>query len=57
MTVPPGSSVLVDAFSLDFTDFILQRIPLAVAYVMIVTYLGLVQVVKRRFYAASGWQA
>jgi len=39
--VPPGSSVLVDAFSLDFTDFILQRIPLAVAYVMIVTYLVL----------------
>jgi putative drug exporter of the RND superfamily len=41
MAVPPGSSVLVDAFSLDFTDFILQRIPLAVAYVMIVTYLVL----------------
>jgi len=41
MTPPPGSSVLVDAFSLDFTDFILQRIPLAVAYVMIVTYLVL----------------
>jgi RND superfamily putative drug exporter len=41
MSVPPGSSVLVDAFSLDFTDFILQRIPLAVAYVMIVTYLVL----------------
>jgi RND superfamily putative drug exporter len=41
MPVPPGSSVLVDAFSLDFTDFILQRIPLAVAYVMIVTYLVL----------------
>jgi RND superfamily putative drug exporter len=41
MTVPPGSNVLVDAFSLDFTDFILQRIPLAVAYVMIVTYLVL----------------
>ena len=39
--VPPGSSVLVDAFSLDFTDFILQRIPLAIAYVMIVTYLVL----------------
>src|SRR5438132_1091335 len=31
MTPPPGSSVLIDAFSLDFTDFILQRIPLAVA--------------------------
>jgi RND superfamily putative drug exporter len=41
MASPPGSSVLVDAFSLDFTDFILQRIPLAVAYVMIVTYLVL----------------
>src|SRR6202165_3416251 len=41
IAVPPGSSVLVDAFSLDFTDFILQRIPLAVAYVMIVTYLVL----------------
>ena len=41
MPTPPGSSVLVDAFSLDFTDFILQRIPLAVAYVMIVTYLVL----------------
>jgi len=41
MTSPPGSSVLIDAFSLDFTDFILQRIPLAVAYVMIVTYLVL----------------
>ena len=41
MSTPPGSSVLVDAFSLDFTDFILQRIPLAVAYVMIVTYLVL----------------
>ena len=41
MPAPLGSSVLVDAFSLDFTDFILQRIPLAVAYVMIVTYLVL----------------
>ncbi|TMF28681.1 MAG: MMPL family transporter [Chloroflexi bacterium] len=41
MTPPPGSSGLIDAFSLDFTDFILQRIPLAVAYVMIVTYLVL----------------
>src|SRR5438876_9419619 len=41
MIPPPGSSVLIDAFSLDFTDFILQRIPLAVAYVMIVTYLVL----------------
>jgi RND superfamily putative drug exporter len=41
MVPPPGSTVLVEAFSLDFTDFILQRIPLAVAYVMIVTYLVL----------------
>jgi RND superfamily putative drug exporter len=41
MTPPAGSSMLVGAFSIDFTDFILQRIPLAVAYVMIVTYLVL----------------
>jgi RND superfamily putative drug exporter len=41
MSPPPGSSTLVEAFSIDFTDFILQRIPLAVAYVMIVTYLVL----------------
>ena len=41
MPPPSGSSVLVAAFSIDFTDFILQRIPLAVAYVMIVTYLVL----------------
>src|SRR6202165_2313351 len=41
MTPPAGSSMLVAAFSIDFTDFILQRIPLAVAYVMIVTYLVL----------------
>jgi putative drug exporter of the RND superfamily len=41
MTPPSGSSVLVAAFSIDFTDFILQRIPLAVAYVMIVTYIVL----------------
>src|SRR2546421_2908831 len=39
MTPPPGSSVLIDAFSLDFTDFILQRIPLAVAFRMIVTHI------------------
>jgi putative drug exporter of the RND superfamily len=31
----------VAAVSIDFTDFIVQRIPLAVAYVMIVTYLVL----------------
>jgi RND superfamily putative drug exporter len=41
MAAPPGSNMLVAAFSIDFTDFILQRIPLAVAYVMIVTYLVL----------------
>ncbi len=41
MTPPSGSSLLVAAFSIDFTGFILQRIPLAVAYVMIVTYLVL----------------
>ena len=28
-----------------------------VLVVMVVTYLGLVQVIKRRFYAASDWQA
>jgi RND superfamily putative drug exporter len=38
---PAGSRMLVAAFSIDFTDFIVQRIPLAVAYVMIVTYLVL----------------
>jgi len=41
MAPPPEGSTLVEAFSIDFTDFILQRIPLAVAYVMIVTYLVL----------------
>lgn len=41
MTPPEGSSMLVAAFSIDFTDFILQRIPLAVGYVMIVTYIVL----------------
>jgi putative drug exporter of the RND superfamily len=41
MAAPPGSSKLVDAFDIDFTDFILQRIPLAVGYVMVVTYLVL----------------
>jgi putative drug exporter of the RND superfamily len=41
MTPPAGSSMLVAAFSIDFTDFILQRIPLVIAYVMIVTYLVL----------------
>ena len=33
--------MLVAAFSIDFTDFILERIPLAVVYVMVVTYLVL----------------
>jgi len=33
--------VLVDAFDIDFTDFIVQRIPLAVAYVLLVTYVVL----------------
>ena len=28
-----------------------------VLVLMIVTYLGLVQILKRRFYAASGWTA
>src|SRR5438874_2952291 len=41
MPPPAGSSMLVAAFSIDFTDFILARIPLAVAYVMVVTYLVL----------------
>jgi len=41
LTPPPGSSMLVAAFSIDFTDFIVQHIPLAVAYVMLVTYLVL----------------
>src|SRR5207253_3082660 len=41
MTPPTGSSMLVAAFSIDFTDFILARIPLAVLYVMVVTYLVL----------------
>jgi len=41
LTPPAGSSILVAAFSIDFTDFIMQRIPLAVAYVMLVTYLVL----------------
>src|SRR5438445_7537093 len=41
MTPPSGSSLLVAAFSSDFTGFILQKIPLAVAYVMILTYLVL----------------
>ena len=41
LSPPAGSSMLVAAFSIDFTDFIVQRIPLAVAYVMLVTYLVL----------------
>jgi len=41
LTPPVGTSMLVAAFSIDFTDFILQRIPLAVAYVILVTYVVL----------------
>jgi putative drug exporter of the RND superfamily len=41
MEPPPDSTKLVAAFSIDFTDFILERIPLAIAYVMIVTYIVL----------------
>jgi putative drug exporter of the RND superfamily len=41
MTPPAGASSMVVAFSIDFTDFILQHIPLAVGYVMLVTYLVL----------------
>ncbi|HEY9287414.1 MAG TPA: MMPL family transporter [Candidatus Dormibacteraeota bacterium] len=42
-TIPPptGSTRLVAAFSIDFTDFILQHIPWAVGYVMLVTYIVL----------------
>src|SRR5205823_13696346 len=39
MPPPAGSSMLVAAFSIDFTDFILERIPLADVYVTVVTYL------------------
>jgi len=41
MTPPSGSSMLVAAFSIDFTDYIVQHIPLVVLYVMVVTYLVL----------------
>src|ERR1700680_3907705 len=41
MTPPAGSSMLVAAFSIDFTALLLQKIPLAVTYVVIVTYLVL----------------
>src|SRR5207302_9872002 len=41
LTPPAGSSILLAAFSTDFTDFIMQRIPLPVAYMMLVTYLVL----------------
>jgi RND superfamily putative drug exporter len=41
LSPPAGSQVLVDAFDIDFTDFIVQRIPLAVAYVLLVTYVVL----------------
>ncbi|GAC1483561.1 MAG: MMPL family transporter [Candidatus Dormibacteria bacterium] len=38
LSSPAGSQMLVAAFDIDFTDFIVQRIPLAVAYVLLVTY-------------------
>jgi RND superfamily putative drug exporter len=41
MAPPPGSSQQVVAFSIDFTDFIVQHIPMAVVYVMLVTYVVL----------------
>ena len=41
LSAPPGSRVLVEAFDIDFTDFIVQRIPLAVGYVLLVTYIVL----------------
>ena len=41
LSAPPGSKLLVEAFDIDFTDFIVQRIPLAVAYVLLVTYVVL----------------
>ena len=41
MTPPGGSSIMVAAFSIDFTDFIVAHIPVAVLYVMVVTYLVL----------------
>ncbi|MEO6795973.1 MAG: MMPL family transporter [Candidatus Dormibacter sp.] len=41
LSAPPGSQILVAAFDIDFTDFIVQRIPLAVAYVLLVTYVVL----------------
>ncbi len=41
MSPPPGSTRQVVAFSIDFTDFIVQHIPMAVAYVMLVTYVVL----------------
>ncbi len=41
LSAPSGSQMLVAAFDIDFTDFIVQRIPLAVGYVLLVTYLVL----------------
>ena len=41
LSAPAGSKLLVEAFDIDFTDFIVQRIPLAVAYVLLVTYVVL----------------
>jgi RND superfamily putative drug exporter len=42
-TIPPpsGSTRLVAAFSIDFTDFIVQHIFFAIGYVMLVTYVVL----------------
>jgi RND superfamily putative drug exporter len=38
---PADSRVLVGAFDIDFTDFIVNRLPYAIAFVMAVTYLVL----------------
>jgi RND superfamily putative drug exporter len=41
MPPPPGSTRLVQAFDIDFTNFIVGHMPGVIAYVMIVTYLVL----------------
>jgi RND superfamily putative drug exporter len=41
ITPPAGSQVLVAAFDIDFTDYIVQHLPLAIAFVLVVTYLVL----------------
>jgi RND superfamily putative drug exporter len=38
---PAGSQVLVAAFDIDFTDYIVHHLPLAIAFVLLVTYLVL----------------